>query len=247
LKIAEQTGYIWPKVEALELLAAYHQTRATFPVFKSQDEKDAAERYAKEAESIKKGLFLTEEQMQKLKAQARKEFEKTDCRMERTVKQSDMGADIAQADYIIGSFSGGWRPISRSALRIAMTRSRLSSNAFTVALPIGVNPIIVSLSFAQEKCSCHLSILGLKRRTILLDFGSRPSIWPDFLPDDAVGKTQVIIQFFIKRKLVVFLFCQFQLFLFEQQLLNPSLNARGRFEDRNTFLQLNTNRLFQWQ
>jgi hypothetical protein len=25
LKTAEQTGYIWPKAEALELLAAYHQ------------------------------------------------------------------------------------------------------------------------------------------------------------------------------------------------------------------------------
>lgn len=76
LKIAEQTGYIWPKVEALELLAAYHQTRTTLPGFKSQDEKDAAERYAKEAESIKKGLFLTEEQMQELKVKAREEFEK---------------------------------------------------------------------------------------------------------------------------------------------------------------------------
>jgi len=76
LKIAEQTGYIWPKVEALELLAAYHQTRAGFPAFNAQDEKDKAQSHANEAASIKKDLFLTEEQMQELKAQARQEFEK---------------------------------------------------------------------------------------------------------------------------------------------------------------------------
>ncbi len=76
LKIAEQTGYIWPKVEALELLAAYHQTSANLPVFDSQDEKDKTQSYANEAASIKEDLFLTEEQMQELKAQARKEFEK---------------------------------------------------------------------------------------------------------------------------------------------------------------------------
>jgi hypothetical protein len=40
------------------------------------DEKDFAQRYANEAASLKAGLFLTEEQMQELKAQARKEFEK---------------------------------------------------------------------------------------------------------------------------------------------------------------------------
>ncbi|RIK69169.1 hypothetical protein DCC62_23910 [candidate division KSB1 bacterium] len=76
LKIAEQTGYIWPKVEALELLAAYHQTRAALSGFNSQDEKDKAQSYAHEAASIKKGLLLTEEQMQELKTQARQEFEK---------------------------------------------------------------------------------------------------------------------------------------------------------------------------
>lgn len=75
LKIAEQTGYVWAKIEALELLAGYHQTRATLPPFNSQDEKDLAQRYAQEAASIKAGLFLTEKQMEELKAQARKEFE----------------------------------------------------------------------------------------------------------------------------------------------------------------------------
>jgi len=76
LKIAEQTGYIWAKVEALELLASYHQTRASLSGFNSQEEKDFAQRYAKETASIKAGLFLTEKQMEELKAQARKEFEK---------------------------------------------------------------------------------------------------------------------------------------------------------------------------
>lgn len=76
LKIAEQTEYVWAKVEALELLVAYHQTRAILSGFNSQDEKDKAESYAKEAASLKAGLFLTEKQMEELKAQARKEFEK---------------------------------------------------------------------------------------------------------------------------------------------------------------------------
>lgn len=76
LKIAEQTGYIWAKVEALELLAAYHQTRAALPAFNKEEEKDSAKYYTKEAEAIKEGLFLTEKQMQEIKAQARKEFEK---------------------------------------------------------------------------------------------------------------------------------------------------------------------------
>jgi hypothetical protein len=75
LKIAEQTGYVWPKVEALELLAAYHKTRAGLSGFNKQDERDSQKRYATEAESIKKGLYLTEAQMEELAAQARKEFE----------------------------------------------------------------------------------------------------------------------------------------------------------------------------
>jgi len=44
--------------------------------FANSDEKDKAQSYTKEAETIKKGLFLTEEQMQELKIQAREEFEK---------------------------------------------------------------------------------------------------------------------------------------------------------------------------
>ncbi len=39
-------------------------------------EKEFAQRYTKEAAEIKQGLFLTEKQMQELKAQAKKEFEK---------------------------------------------------------------------------------------------------------------------------------------------------------------------------
>jgi len=90
LKIAEQTGYIWPKVEALELLAAYHQTHHEVRLAQDNSEtnletlqrkpdfahSELAQRYANEAAAIKKGLFLTEEQMQDLKAQARQEFER---------------------------------------------------------------------------------------------------------------------------------------------------------------------------
>jgi len=76
LKIAEQTGYIWAKVDALELLCAYHQARAKLSEFSTEDEKEAAQRYAKEAAALKKGLFLTEKKMEKIKAQAKKEFEK---------------------------------------------------------------------------------------------------------------------------------------------------------------------------
>ena len=80
LKIAEQTGYIWAKVDALELLCSYHQARAKLSKFNTEDEKDSARRYEKEAKDIKKGLFLTEKQMQEAKAKARKEFEKQTAR-----------------------------------------------------------------------------------------------------------------------------------------------------------------------
>jgi hypothetical protein len=76
LKIAEQTGYIWAKVEALELLAFYHQIRAALSGVNLQEEKESARRYANEAGGLKDGLFLTEEQMEELKDQARDEFER---------------------------------------------------------------------------------------------------------------------------------------------------------------------------
>ncbi len=75
LKIAEDTGYIWAKVDALELLCLYHQTRAKLSVCNSENEKESAQRYRKEAADLKKGLFLTKEQMEELKEQAKKEFE----------------------------------------------------------------------------------------------------------------------------------------------------------------------------
>jgi len=75
LKIAEQTGYIWAKVEALDLLDSYHKTRATLPGFDPQEEKERAKSYAQEAESLKNKLMLTEEQMQALKAEAQREFQ----------------------------------------------------------------------------------------------------------------------------------------------------------------------------
>jgi hypothetical protein len=76
LKIAEETGYLWAKVDALELLSSYHQTRAKLSKFDTEEEKESARPYTKEAKALKKGLFLTEKQMKELKAKARKEFEK---------------------------------------------------------------------------------------------------------------------------------------------------------------------------
>lgn len=76
LKIAEDTGYIWARVDALELLVSYHQARAKLSQYSTDDERESARRYAKEAAAIKKGLFLTEKQIEEAKAKARKEFEK---------------------------------------------------------------------------------------------------------------------------------------------------------------------------
>ena len=45
------------------------------PNCNKQDEKDLAQRYTKEAEALKAGLFLTEEHMAALTEQARAEFE----------------------------------------------------------------------------------------------------------------------------------------------------------------------------
>jgi tetratricopeptide (TPR) repeat protein len=76
LKIAEDTGYIWAKADALELVSLCHQTRAKLSDANKEDEKDSALRYAKEAESIKKRLLLSEEQMKELKVKTRKKFGK---------------------------------------------------------------------------------------------------------------------------------------------------------------------------
>jgi len=75
LAIADDTGYIWAKIEALELLTSYHQTKAVLPGTNTEDETEQAQRYAREAASLQEGLYLTEEQMEQLKIQARKEFE----------------------------------------------------------------------------------------------------------------------------------------------------------------------------
>ena len=75
LRIAEDTGYIWAKIEALELLAAYHGARAERPGFDPEVEEDFARRHAEDAQFLKDGLTLTERQMESLKAEARREFE----------------------------------------------------------------------------------------------------------------------------------------------------------------------------
>lgn len=73
LRIAEQTGYIWAKIEALELLSLYHKTR--FELSRSEGDKEYSSRYAKQAASLKPKLFLTKQQMEDLKIQTQKEFE----------------------------------------------------------------------------------------------------------------------------------------------------------------------------
>jgi hypothetical protein len=75
LKIAEQTGYAWAKLDALEFLSSCYQIRSSLSGFNSQDEREISERHAKETKSLKQGLFLTQEQIEELKSQARKEFE----------------------------------------------------------------------------------------------------------------------------------------------------------------------------
>jgi hypothetical protein len=75
LEIAENTGYIWAKVDAIKLLSSYHQTRERIPDIDKEKEKEFAQRHSKEAAEIEKGLYLTEKEMEELKEQARKEFE----------------------------------------------------------------------------------------------------------------------------------------------------------------------------
>ncbi len=76
LNIADDTGYIWAKIEALELLSSYHQTKATLPDSATEVEKEQYQRYSKEAASLQENLYLTKNQMKDLKILARKEFEK---------------------------------------------------------------------------------------------------------------------------------------------------------------------------
>jgi len=73
LKIAEQTGYMWAKIDALDLLSLYHKTR--FELSRSKEDKEYCSRYAKQVESLKPKLFLTEQQKKDLKIQAKKEFQ----------------------------------------------------------------------------------------------------------------------------------------------------------------------------
>lgn len=74
LKIAEDTGYIWAKLDALNLLAAYHNTKAALPDTDTQTENEHAQSYLAEAKSLQDKLTLSEAQMQELKKAAEKEF-----------------------------------------------------------------------------------------------------------------------------------------------------------------------------
>jgi len=67
---------------------------------------------------------------------------------------------------------GGCRPTAKSAVRMRMALSRLSPNASTVALPMGVSPLIVNLSLDQIKCDFHICRRGWKRDTSSPEAGS---------------------------------------------------------------------------
>ena len=75
LKIAEDTGYVWAKLDALKLLGSYHELRAELDKSKKQQEIESAQQYAKEADDLEKSLMLTEEEMKELEEQAKATFE----------------------------------------------------------------------------------------------------------------------------------------------------------------------------
>jgi len=67
-----------------------------------------------------------------------------------------MIAHVAGLDH-----SGGCHPASTQRARAHTRRSSLSPSARTVALPVGVSPIMCTLSSPQAKCSAQPCVLGL--------------------------------------------------------------------------------------
>lgn len=65
-------------------------------------------------------------------------------------------------------------------MRILIILARLNANATTVARPVGVKPIIKSVSVDQKKCSCQLSVRGLNKGTSDNDFSSKDLSLSDF-------------------------------------------------------------------
>jgi hypothetical protein len=76
LRLADSTGYAWARLEALQLLASYHQTGVALLAKDAKSDNDSAERYAREADSLKDSLFVTAKQAKESEAQARREFER---------------------------------------------------------------------------------------------------------------------------------------------------------------------------
>jgi len=112
LRIAGQTGYVWARVEALELLASYHYARASLPCFNPEDEKESAQRYEREALSLRDKLFLTEEQVEELQDRARKEFEKAEAKRRDREEAKEFTNSLGMKFVLIpdGSFMMGSPP-----------------------------------------------------------------------------------------------------------------------------------------
>jgi tetratricopeptide (TPR) repeat protein len=76
LKIAEDSGYLWAKIRALNLLHSYHLVRAGLPAYDADTEKELAQRYLREAEREGSGLLtVSDEEFQEIKAETRKIFD----------------------------------------------------------------------------------------------------------------------------------------------------------------------------
>lgn len=76
LRIADATGYIWAKLEALELLTRCHQAKIELSPQDREAHQDAARSYAHEEAAIRGKLTLTPREIVAIREQARKEFEK---------------------------------------------------------------------------------------------------------------------------------------------------------------------------
>ena len=73
LRIADETKYIWAKIDALELLADYHKHKAKFS--NNKQEAKSAKTYTNEADALKVILTISDKQKKQVKLSAKKEFE----------------------------------------------------------------------------------------------------------------------------------------------------------------------------
>ncbi len=76
LKIAEDSGYIWAKIAALDLLYSHHKVKVSLLTYDADSERELAQRYLREAEAERSGLLtVSEEEFQGIKAETLKIFD----------------------------------------------------------------------------------------------------------------------------------------------------------------------------